>query len=109
MGEFRCYVKEGKLEILNAHHYSPSYSPCPLAPPIQPAKLAPSKLASPDNTSRSSSTPSSIINRDKDSDIKRKKRIAKYNVYSVEGRIKASFRNGFRWIKNKCSRIAHGF
>ncbi|CAK9183080.1 unnamed protein product [Ilex paraguariensis] len=43
-----------------------------------------------------------------DSEMKRKRRIAKYKVYSVEGRCKASIKNGLRWIKNKCSHIIHG-
>ncbi|KAL1558320.1 hypothetical protein AAHA92_08803 [Salvia divinorum] len=41
--------------------------------------------------------------------MKRRKRIAKYKVYTVEGRVKASLRNGLRWIKNKCSHIIHGY
>lgn len=44
-----------------------------------------------------------------DSEMKRRKRIARYKAYSVEGRVKASIRNGFRWIKNKCSEIIHGY
>ncbi|TXG63335.1 hypothetical protein EZV62_010329 [Acer yangbiense] len=37
--------------------------------------------------------------------MRRKKRIAKYKVYTVEGKVKASLRKGLRWIKNKCSEI----
>lgn len=44
-----------------------------------------------------------------DPEMKRKKRIAKYKVYTIEGRFKASFRSGFRWIKNKCSEFIHGY
>ncbi|XP_022759676.1 uncharacterized protein LOC111306041 [Durio zibethinus] len=44
-----------------------------------------------------------------DPEMKRKKRIAKYKVYTVEGKVKASLRKGFRWIKNKCSQIVHGY
>ncbi|KAK4418081.1 hypothetical protein Salat_2220800 [Sesamum alatum] len=44
-----------------------------------------------------------------DPEMKRRKRIARYKVYSVEGRVKASIRNGLRWIKNKCSEIIHGY
>ncbi|KAL8544944.1 hypothetical protein ACS0TY_005229 [Phlomoides rotata] len=43
-----------------------------------------------------------------DSEMKRRKRIARYKVYTVEGRVKASIKNGIRWIKNKCSEIIHG-
>lgn len=43
-----------------------------------------------------------------DPEAKRKKRIARYKVYGVEGKVKATLRNGIRWIKDKCSRILHG-
>ncbi|KAK2649590.1 hypothetical protein Ddye_017079 [Dipteronia dyeriana] len=43
-----------------------------------------------------------------DPEMRRKKRIAKYKVYTVEGNVKASLRKGLRWIKNKCSEIVHG-
>ncbi|KZV19480.1 hypothetical protein F511_31850 [Dorcoceras hygrometricum] len=42
-------------------------------------------------------------------ELKRKKRIAKYKLYSVEGKIKNSLKKGFRWFKKTCSRIVHGF
>lgn len=44
-----------------------------------------------------------------DPESKRKKRIYKYNVYSAEGRVKASVKKGLRWIKNKCSQIVRGY
>ncbi|RDX81875.1 hypothetical protein CR513_37411, partial [Mucuna pruriens] len=40
-----------------------------------------------------------------DPETKRRKRIAKYKVYAVEGKVKATLRNGIRWIKHTCSRI----
>jgi len=44
-----------------------------------------------------------------DPEAKRKKRIAKYKVYGVEGKVKATVKKGLRWIKKKCSQIAHGY
>ncbi|CAH9079060.1 unnamed protein product [Cuscuta europaea] len=44
-----------------------------------------------------------------DSEMKRRKRIAQYKVYSIEGRVKASLRKGFKWISSKCSEIIHGY
>ncbi|KAK3020570.1 hypothetical protein RJ639_046920 [Escallonia herrerae] len=41
-------------------------------------------------------------------EMRRRKRIAQYKVYTYEGRVKASVRNGLRWIKNKCSEIIDG-
>lgn len=34
---------------------------------------------------------------------KRKKRVANYNMYTVEGKLKSSVRNSFKWIKSKFS------
>ncbi|KAL5060633.1 hypothetical protein RYX36_032237 [Vicia faba] len=42
-------------------------------------------------------------------EAKRKKRIAKYKVHSVKGKVKATLQNGLRWIKKKCSQISHGY
>lgn len=44
-----------------------------------------------------------------DPDTKRRKRIAKYKVYTVEGKVKSSLRKGLRWFKNKCHAIIHGY
>ncbi|VFQ73868.1 unnamed protein product [Cuscuta campestris] len=44
-----------------------------------------------------------------DPEVKRRKRIARYKVYAMEGRVKATIRKGVWWIKNKCSRIIHGY
>lgn len=35
-----------------------------------------------------------------DPELKRKKRVAGYKVYAVEGKMKGSFRKSFRWIKD---------
>ncbi|KAJ0243339.1 ABC family ABC transporter [Hirschfeldia incana] len=34
-----------------------------------------------------------------DSELQRKKRVASYKMYSVEGKVKGSFRKSFRWLK----------
>ncbi|GAU31654.1 hypothetical protein TSUD_38510 [Trifolium subterraneum] len=44
-----------------------------------------------------------------DAQTKRRKRIARYKVYAVEGKVKETLRNGIRWIKHTCSRIVHGY
>ncbi|EPS71133.1 hypothetical protein M569_03627, partial [Genlisea aurea] len=36
-----------------------------------------------------------------DPEMKRKKRVASYNKYAVEGRLVSSLRNSFKWIKGK--------
>lgn len=42
-----------------------------------------------------------------DPEMKRKKRIAAYNMFSTEGKVKASVRDGFRWIKTKINDIRY--
>ncbi|RLN42787.1 hypothetical protein C2845_PM01G12840 [Panicum miliaceum] len=44
-----------------------------------------------------------------DPEMKRRRRVASYKAYSVEGKVKASLRRGFRWIKAKCSELIHGW
>ncbi|KAK4758707.1 hypothetical protein SAY87_020008 [Trapa incisa] len=44
-----------------------------------------------------------------DPEMKRKKRIARYKAYGVEGRVKASLRRGMRWIKDKFSQVVNGY
>ncbi|KAK7282389.1 hypothetical protein RIF29_11110 [Crotalaria pallida] len=34
-------------------------------------------------------------------EVKRRKRVASYNMYTMEAKLKSSFRNSFKWIKNK--------
>lgn len=40
-----------------------------------------------------------------DPEMKRRRRVAGYKAYAVEGKVKASIRRGLRWIKAKCSHI----
>lgn len=44
-----------------------------------------------------------------DPEMKRKRRVASYKAYSVEGKVKASLKRGFRWIRYKCSELIHGW
>ncbi|RWR76465.1 hypothetical protein CKAN_00490700 [Cinnamomum micranthum f. kanehirae] len=53
------------------------------------------------NKVSSSSTPSSQWSFH-DKEMRRKKRVAGYNMYSLEGRLKDAFRRGFHWIKEQC-------
>ncbi|KAK8509805.1 hypothetical protein V6N13_093652 [Hibiscus sabdariffa] len=44
-----------------------------------------------------------------DPEMQRKKRIAQYKVYTVEGNVKDSLRKGLLWIKNKFSQIVRRY
>ncbi|KAJ0612193.1 hypothetical protein HanHA300_Chr01g0024781 [Helianthus annuus] len=43
-----------------------------------------------------------------DPELQRKKRVAEYKVYSVEGKLIGSFRKSFRWIKDKYNHVVYG-
>merc|ERR1712137_81107 len=38
-------------------------------------------------------------------EMKRRRRVAKYKLYSAEGKVKSSLKKGFCWIKRKCIMI----
>ncbi|KAK1553754.1 hypothetical protein Q3G72_003134 [Acer saccharum] len=42
-----------------------------------------------------------------DPELKRKKRIASYNVFTMEGKVKSSVRNSFKWIKTKFTDVPY--
>lgn len=44
-----------------------------------------------------------------DAEMKRRKRVAVYKAYAVEGKLKASLRKGVRWVKAKYSTFVYGF
>lgn len=41
-------------------------------------------------------------------ELRRKKRIASYNAYTTEGKVKSSVKNSFKWIKSKFTDIRYG-
>ncbi|KAI3524748.1 hypothetical protein L1887_03411 [Cichorium endivia] len=43
-----------------------------------------------------------------DPELQRKKRVASYKAYTVEGKVKGSFKKSFRWIKDKYSKMVYG-
>ncbi|KAL5728714.1 hypothetical protein ACHQM5_001764 [Ranunculus cassubicifolius] len=44
-----------------------------------------------------------------DPELQRKKRVASYKVYSVEGKLKGSFRKNWRWLKDRYSQVVYGW
>ena len=44
-----------------------------------------------------------------DPEFQRKKRVASYKMYSVEGKVKGSFRKSFRWLKYKYTQAVYGW
>ncbi|OVA09175.1 Protein of unknown function DUF3511 [Macleaya cordata] len=44
----------------------------------------------------------------KDLELKRKKRVASYNMFIMESKLKSTARNSFKWIKTKFTEIRYG-
>lgn len=44
-----------------------------------------------------------------DPNLKRKRRLTKYKMYALEGKLKESLKKGQRWIKIKYRKIVHGY
>ncbi|GKV11955.1 hypothetical protein SLE2022_161940 [Rubroshorea leprosula] len=44
-----------------------------------------------------------------DPELQRKKRVASYKVYSVEGKLKGSLKKSFRWLKDRYTRVVYGW
>ncbi|KAJ4708680.1 DUF3511 domain protein [Melia azedarach] len=44
-----------------------------------------------------------------DPELQRKKRVASYKVYTVEGKVKGSLKKSFRWIKDRYTRMVYGW
>ncbi|KAK1560720.1 hypothetical protein Q3G72_030123 [Acer saccharum] len=105
----RSYGGDRRLEIVSGKSFSSGFGSnqiyvtqytSPDRGAVQPRATRPSH-----SSSSSSTMPWGFT----DPEIRRKKRIAKYKVYTVEGKVKASLKKGLRWIKNKCSEIVHGY
>lgn len=43
-----------------------------------------------------------------DPELKRKKRVASYNVLTMEAKLKSTVRNSFKWIKSKFTDVGYG-
>ncbi|KAL7150859.1 hypothetical protein ABFS83_05G142300 [Erythranthe nasuta] len=75
------------------------------APPPPPVAPPPQKLKKGKSTGGSTSKSWSL----NDPEVQRKKRVASYKVYSVEGKVKGSFRKSFRWLKDRYTQVVYGW
>ncbi|EOA25943.1 hypothetical protein CARUB_v10019325mg [Capsella rubella] len=96
------------MEIVNGKGYGVGgstqvYSARPGTPDFQ-LSIPPPPGATTASTHTTAAAPWRLI----DAETKRKKRIATYKAYAMEGKVKATVKKGFRWIKNRYSLIIHG-
>ncbi|XP_021904436.1 uncharacterized protein LOC110819513 [Carica papaya] len=96
-GDRRMEIVSGKSFSMSSNQIYASRNNSPERPPVPPRATRSSQGASKPPWGFS------------DPEMKRKKRIAKYKVYTVEGKVKDSIKKGLRWIKNKCSQIVRGY
>lgn len=64
------------------------------------------KLKKGKSTSGSSSSKSWSLS---DPEFQRKRRVASYKMYSVEGKVKGSLRKSFRWLKDRYTQVVYGW
>ncbi|XP_060208523.1 uncharacterized protein LOC132635929 isoform X2 [Lycium barbarum] len=113
MGDYRSKsYADGRMQI--EKYYEPQFSSNNLksysvssyastvgAPPLPP----PTQLKKGKSTSGSTSKSWSF----NDPEFQRKRRVASYKVYSVEGKVKGSLRRSFRWFKDKYTQVLYGW
>ncbi|XP_039115878.1 uncharacterized protein LOC120251423 [Dioscorea cayenensis subsp. rotundata] len=93
------------MHDLRSYSASYAYSQQASQPPRE-IKLKKGKSVS--ASSSSSSAPKSSWSF-KDPELQRKKRVAGYKIYTMEGRMKGSFRKSFRWLKDRYTQVVNGW
>ncbi|KAL7159182.1 hypothetical protein ABFS83_01G011000 [Erythranthe nasuta] len=91
------YTSSSSSSSTSTHRYAAAQPP----PPPPPQKL---KKGRSTNSGSSISKTWSL----NDPEFQRKTRVAGYKVYSVQGRVKGSFRKSFRWLKDTYSQVVYG-
>ncbi|PSS20794.1 Calsenilin like [Actinidia chinensis var. chinensis] len=91
----------GPTGLQDLRCYSASYASSSQTQPHMDPN--PKKVKSSNGSSRSKSW--SLT----DPELQRKTRVASYKAYTVEGKVKGSLRKSFRWIKDTCNLVVHGW
>ncbi|GAB4837981.1 hypothetical protein Ancab_027508 [Ancistrocladus abbreviatus] len=84
--------------------YSASYATSATQPPVGATQM-PRELKKGKSTNGSISKAWCFS----DPELQRKKRVASYKVYTVEGKMKGSFGKSFRWLKDRYFQMVHGW
>ncbi|CAO2827462.1 unnamed protein product [Amaranthus hypochondriacus] len=62
-----------------------------------------------EHKSSSNNSASLVFSWYNNSEQKRKRRMTKYKIYAMEGKVKKSFKKCYNWIKKQCFHIVHGY
>ncbi|KAK9672976.1 hypothetical protein RND81_12G138500 [Saponaria officinalis] len=81
----------------NTSTLSPSNNTYAMTPYVKSSSPCQQSTSNHSRRRRRSRTWSIDIDED---ELRRKKRIATYKAYSMESKVKSSFKNGLRWVKN---------
>lgn len=110
--KYHCFSNEGKSDAAQSQtNQQPpvmmrSYSTSTYSPHKNPTTVRD------DSNSKSKRSSNSKVKKGLkglcEAEIQRKKRVAAYNVYGVEGRVKGSMKKSFKWFKETCSNAANG-
>lgn len=105
MGRF--YEAEAPRSMQDLRSYSTSYANHTSTNHDQvPAGKEIIKMKKSKSTFGSASTKSWSLS---DPELQRKKRVAGYKVYTVEGKMKGSLRKSFKWMKNTYNQMINGW
>ncbi|XP_031499874.1 uncharacterized protein LOC116264069 [Nymphaea colorata] len=96
--EIEVYDRSYPSGMHDMRSYSASYAPQPYPREVKAKKMK--------NQGGGASSGSWGFN---DPEFQRKTRVASYKMYSVEGKVKGSFRKSFRWLKDRYTRIVYGW
>ncbi|KAK8478092.1 hypothetical protein V6N13_063126 [Hibiscus sabdariffa] len=104
--QMESYYGGGPANMQDLRCYSASYANSVHVQPNQLGKEIKIKKTKSSLGSSSSSSKSWGFN---DPELQRKKRVASYKVYAVEGKMKGSLRKSFRWIKDTYTQVVYGW
>lgn len=110
----------GDLRCHSAYYVTSTYSapPPPPLPPLWYDDAGSGKASKIKKKKAAATWPSSSASKGRvwgglglgdTAEMQRRRRVAGYRVYGVEGKVKVSLKSSMRWIKGKCTRVVDGW
>lgn len=110
----------GDLRCHSAYYVTSTYSAPPPPPPLWYDDAGSGKASKNKKKKAAATWPSSSASASASkgrvwgglgdaAEMQRRRRVAGYRVYGVEGKVKVSFQSSMRWIKGKCTRVVDGW
>lgn len=102
----RSYGGMNSMQDLRCYSASYTYSVHPTETQARPNNNNDVKLKKGKSTNGCSSSRSWSFT---DPELQRKKRVASYKAYTLEGKVKGSLKKSFRWLKGRCTKLIYGY